>query len=128
MRIENNSNLAFKAYFKNNTIFKRLYSGLNAPINKELVDTFTKKCPNHEIEIISSVEDAFRPIAGYTLFNNNTGGSCYFTINKNSYNTSIIEECMKACINIPVKSYSGNFWGTNQKEETYKALTNPNDR
>ncbi len=130
MRIESNSNLAFGAYFKNNTIFKNLYaksSKING-IDKELVDTF-RKCPDHEIEIISVEKDSFRSIAGYTLFNNNTGGSCYFTSPTNSYENNIINDCIKACLQIPTDSVFDNFWGSNkqrssQTEEIYKTLTN----
>ncbi len=68
MRIENN-NISFGAYFKENSLLKKVYSSNRNNVNKKLLDTFTKKCPNHEVEIL----ELDRSVPAYAicrLFNN----------------------------------------------------------
>lgn len=124
MRIENNDNVGFGAYFKNNTYFKQLYSSTGISLDKKLLDTFTKELPNHEIEIISEQRDPFRPISVFTLFNNNTGGSLKVYLKDKM---KALNECLEECVNTPVNGWN-DFWGNhivnNSLEDNYKALTN----
>lgn len=79
MRIENNNNIGFGAYFKNNTLLKKTYHSSKGRVSEELIDTFVNKCPNHEVEIISAVE---RPNYStvYTLFNNTNHRSFFMEL------------------------------------------------
>lgn len=128
MRIENSNNVNFGAYFKNNALFKELYQSYGKNVDKNLIDTFTKELPNHEIEIISKWDTHPSTHSYYTFFNNNTGASRQLYREKKE---NILNECLKYFINLPVNGYH-DFWGQrtadNSLEENYKALTNQNDR
>lgn len=52
MRIENNNNVNFGAYFKQNAQFNRLFADAPQIINKDLVNKFATECPKHEVEIL----------------------------------------------------------------------------
>ncbi len=119
MRIENNNNVNFGAYFKNNEAFKRVFAkSSTSNINKSLLDEFLHKQPAHEIEIIEECTEKFSGANYYTLFNNSLGLSCEVKVKQNdSFNTlkKLLENAIYLC------KYSVIYKDT---EKLYKAITN----
>ena len=73
MRINNNNNVTFCAYFKNNQTFKKIFSeNYTKNIDTSLIDKFVS-APNHELEIINDGVEKFTSNSNYVLFNNTTG-------------------------------------------------------
>ena len=62
MKIQSTDNLSYKAYFKPNNEFKKLWGKSNKENIKETLNEFTYNLPNHKLEII----DSDKYVHGYT--------------------------------------------------------------
>ena len=62
MKIQSTDNVSFKAYFKPNSEFKKLWGESNKEYIEETLDKFTYNLPNHKLEII----DSDKYVHGYT--------------------------------------------------------------
>lgn len=101
MRIENNNtNVTFNAYFKNNQAFKKIFSeNLSSNIDTSLFDRFVN-APNHELEIINNGVAKFTSSNDYTLFNNTTGLSRNISVKSTDISDSLnifLMEGIKLC-------------------------------
>ena len=119
MRIENNNNVSFGAYFKNNRLFKNAYLDANEMVDKALLDKFVKECPNHEIEI-TSIDGDHLGNKLYTIFNNMTGKTAYVDVKEHQ---NPIDKIMSFGLNV-VKNFEENdFWGNTSMIDMFKMLT-----
>lgn len=117
MRIENNNNLTFGAYFKNNTNFKKLLSVSYKP-DEKLVDKFVHSCPDHEIEIIDMQMDSRQYI--YRLFNNTLGNNiAVFSSLPFNY---ALQDILKKITDTPSSEYDLLF-KKNSFTDFYKTIT-----
>lgn len=119
MRVENNNNITFGAYFKNNQLFKEAYLDANETVNKVLLDKFVKECPNHEIEIMSVVGDNLGNKL-YTIFNNMTGKTDWVNVKEHK---NPIDEIMLFGLNVFKHQKENDFWGDSSIIDTFRALT-----
>lgn len=115
MRIENNNNVGFRAYFKNNNLLKKVYHQSNNGVNKNLLDTFVNKCPNHEVEIID-INSVVKSTM-ITLFNNtNNRSMTVFSGFACDRMNKILQDITK----------NADFWG--QTDTKYQALISKNNK
>lgn len=118
MRIEQDNNLTFKAYFKPNMLFKQIYNHEAPFINEELIDKFVKECPDHEVEILDPMP---KKLFNYILFNNTTGKYLPVIV-RNARN--VINTLIEACINEKEDPYgSVKFWRDDIRTINYQKLT-----
>lgn len=118
MRIENNNNIIFGAYFKENKEFKKLLAkqcmgkpNFNKP---ELIDKFTHSMPPHEVEIINTKEGM--STTTYTFQNNHTKRTV-------DINTEYVEAFWLENLLAKLTSDSNaSFWQKNAWTELYNSL------
>ena len=83
MKVQSSDNVSFKAYFKPNHDFKKLWGESNKENIKETLDKFTYNLPNHKLEIIDSDKyvDGCKTQMTYNIFNDTTKKliSCNYT-------------------------------------------------
>jgi len=83
MKIQSTDNVSFKAYFKPNSEFKKLWGKSNKENLKETLNEFTHNLPNHKLEIIDSHKyvDGSKTQMTYNIFNDATKKliSCNYT-------------------------------------------------
>ena len=74
MKIQSTDNVSFKAYFKPNRDFKKLWGESNKENIKETLDKFTYNLPNHKLEIIDSDKSVYggKTRVTYNIFNDAT--------------------------------------------------------
>lgn len=75
------SSTSFKAHFVNdeNGNFNYLYNRNRKDLlNKEELDFFSRKVPNHDLEVVKIIEDTANDINGVGVLNHNTGEYKYF--------------------------------------------------
>jgi len=74
MKIQSTDNLSYKAYFKPNNEFKKLWGKSNKENIKETLYEFTYNLPNHKLEIIDSDKyvDGCKTRMTYNIFNDTT--------------------------------------------------------
>ena len=74
MKIQSTDNLSYKAYFKPNNEFKKLWGKSNKENIKETLNEFTYNLPNHKLEIIDSDKyvDGCKTQMTYNIFNDTT--------------------------------------------------------
>ena len=74
MKIQSTDNLSYKAYFKPNNEFKKLWGKSNKENIKETLYEFTYNLPNHKLEIIDSDKyvDGCKTQMTYNIFNDTT--------------------------------------------------------
>lgn len=78
MRIENNNNVGFGAYFKENQNFKKLFVKTPKTLDQYqdcYIKKFTNECPNHEVEILDISKREGTIPAYYAELRNRTIGS-----------------------------------------------------
>lgn len=117
MRIENNNNVSFGAYFKNNTNFKKVFADSYARPQAKLMDKFTHEYPNHEVEILDIIPENLKNV--YKVFNNTLGKGMIVRAQSGCALNTIIEY-------ITDDSKNDFFWNRTETvwTDAYKQLTN----
>ncbi|MCM1265756.1 MAG: hypothetical protein NC200_06110 [Candidatus Gastranaerophilales bacterium] len=114
------NNVQFGAYFKNNTLFKNTYKDVLRQVDSKILDDFTRKCPNHEIEILSVEASAYGNKAkSYTVFNNMTGGVYPVNVEKKENALNKIMERLVLLTNFD----TAVFWKEHPLVDSFKKLT-----
>ena len=74
MKIQSTDNVSFKAYFKPNSRFKKLWGESDKEYIKETLNKFTYNLPNHKLEIIDSDKyvNGYTTRVTYDIFNDAT--------------------------------------------------------
>lgn len=115
MQIENNNHLTFGAYFKNNRLLKEACEPGIYNIDHAILDKFTKKCPNHEIEILSNNIGHDRN-QYYTVFNNMTNKTTRVCVKRYDNHLNAIMEGLSKLIKL-------DFWKKDSITDDFNVLT-----
>ena len=125
MKVQSSDNVSFKAYFKPNHDFKKLWGESNKENIKETLDKFTYNLPNHKLEII----DSDKYVHGYTtrvtydIFNDATKKLITWKRNRSYHVDNDLSRVLEFLLE--KNSETENFFKADSTLKNFNTITKP---